>query len=217
MVKDDLKLRLHALLRRFGLVKVPRPVLVFSAFLIFAFVLGAIVYFWPTKSIDSSQDFQVHSAEAGTQETVIKVDVEGCVLCPGLYEFTSDARVGDAVNKAGGLTKSAAQGTINLAQKLEDGAQIYIPSKTELSKKNASLNTSENSSAVANAGSSEKININSASAQELQKLSGIGETLAQRIIDYREKNGSFTSIEDLKKVSGIGDARYESLKENICI
>lgn len=96
---------------------------------------------------------------------------------------------------------------MNLAYILSDGEKIYIPS----------VNDEEGVEYIQSSSGNAKININTATQEELETLSGIGESIAQSIIEYREQNGKFTSPEDIKNVSGIGDAKYEKLKDEICV
>jgi competence protein ComEA len=124
--------------------------------------------------------------------------------------------------KQDGLTENADISEVNLAYPVEDGQKIYIPSKAEVEaakKEEKSIETviEAGSPSTSSTTKNGKININTASLEELQKISGIGESLAQRIINYRTENGKFKTIEDLKNVSGIGDKKYESIKDQICI
>jgi competence protein ComEA len=126
------------------------------------------------------------------------------------------------LKKQDGLTENADISEVNLAYPVEDGQKIYIPSKAEVEaakKEEKSIETviEAGSSSTSSTTKNGKININTASLEELQKISGIGESLAQRIINYRTENGKFKTIEDLKNVSGIGDKKYESIKDQICI
>ena len=131
----------------------------------------------------------------------IVVEIKGEVRHPGLYTLPYDTRVQDLISLAGGFSVDADTTTINLASKLVDGMVIVIPKK--------------NSGVVSDVGS--KININKATISELCSLDGIGESLAQRIIDYRLEHGFFQSIEDIKNVTGIGDALFNKIKDNITI
>lgn len=114
----------------------------------------------------------------------------------------------DAVNKCGGLSEAADADSINLAAKVTDGSQIKIPLKN-------AANTAQGETKDNNAG--DKININYADEGELDKLPGVGPAMAKRIIEYRQTQGLFQSIEDLKKVRGIGEAKFTKLKDKIMI
>lgn len=151
----------------------------------------------------------------------IAVHVIGAVPRPGLYEFAEGARVQDAIDAAGGLLASASVDTINLAALLEDGQQLNIPFKAgeEPTTSNSSDDTSlvlPGATEASSSGSSQDlININTASVEELDSLPGIGPTIAQRIIDYRDENGPFQTIEDILNVSGVGPSTFEQIKDLI--
>lgn len=221
MDAEDFSLRVHALLRRAGLEKVPRAALVGVIVLALVLVLVALWHFWPRPSADfvATSSAVAREADTATQADAtvkptgqIVVDVEGAVVHPGIYTLEEGARVGDAIQAAGGLSPDALAGACNLAQKLGDGEQVIVPSIQE-SQGDASASTGN---APASARTPDgKININTASADELQELSGVGPSLSERIIDYREKNGRFSSIEELKNVSGIGDTRFDNIKDKI--
>ncbi|MEL7647067.1 MAG: helix-hairpin-helix domain-containing protein [Sedimentibacter sp.] len=136
----------------------------------------------------------------------IYVDVDGAVNSPGVYEFLDGDRVIDAVEKAGGLKETAVTKNLNKARKLVDGEKIYIPEQGE---EDESINQGE----PADNG---KININTATLEQLMSLNGIGEVYAGRIIDYRSRK-KFSAIEEIKEVPGIGDKTFEKIKEMITI
>ena len=139
------------------------------------------------------------------QEVEIFVDVTGAVNKPGVYSLAGKSRVIDAIKAAGESAPGADLSTINLARVLNDGEQVYVDS------------TFVNSSGVRVSKNVHKapININRATAAELDSLDGIGPVIAKRIIEYRKVNGSFTSIEDLQKVSGIGGAKFAQIKAKV--
>ena len=151
-------------------------------------------------------------------ENKIKVHISGAVKNEGVYELEGDARIIDAIEKAGGTLEIADMKNVNLASKLEDGMKIYIPkqgeevtnSNQEVEENIALGNTSKESSKG-------KININKASKEELDTLPGIGESTAEKIINYRKEHKSFKSIEELKEVKGIGDAKFEEIKDLVDI
>ena len=149
-----------------------------------------------------------------TQASIV-VDVEGAVNAPGLYTLPANARVGEAIQAAGGLAANALPGAANLAQKLADGEQVTIPT-IEQAQDGEQTNTSS-SKTGSSTKKEAKININTAGAEELQELSGVGPALSERIIAYREANGRFARIEDLQNVSGIGETRFANLKDKICV
>ena len=140
----------------------------------------------------------------------IKVHVIGEINNPGLYELEEGSRIDDLIFIAGGKTENANLNRVNLAYELEDGEQIYIPSIFD---EDTEYNNKDNSSSK----SSEKVNLNKASLEDLQTISGVGPSLAQKIITYRASIGKFKSVEDLKEISGIGDKKYESIKDFVCV
>lgn len=160
----------------------------------------------------------------------IAVHVIGAVPRPGLYEFAEGARVQDAIDAAGGMLAEASLDALNLAALLEDGQKLVIPYQDgrEVSTEGETVDLPSVeetdpmlSEAPAESGAVESgielVNINTASLDELNSLPGIGPTIAQRIIDYREVNGLFSTIEDLMNVSGIGPSTFEELKDLITV
>ncbi len=141
----------------------------------------------------------------------IYVDVGGQVNNPTVVELPEGSRVQDAIDAAGGITENADLTEINRAALVEDGEKIFVPAFAEDDESSAEY-SSKGMPAVQSDG---KININIADSQQLQELDGIGPATAEKIIDYREENGRFASVEDIKKVSGIGEKTYEALKDNI--
>ena len=142
-------------------------------------------------------------------ELVVLVDVAGWVRRPGVYEFTEGARVIDAIDAAGGARSGALLEALNLAAPLTDGIQILVPREGQEGVAPAPVT----GGAVAGA----LVNVNSAIATELEELPGIGEVIAQRIIDYRTENGPFATVDELLDVSGIGDAILESIRELVTV
>lgn len=142
-------------------------------------------------------------------EVVVLVDVAGWVRRPGVYEFTEGARVIDAIDAAGGARSGAVLEALNLAAPLTDGIQILVPREGQEGVAPAPVT----GGAVAGG----LVNVNSAMATELEELPGIGEVIAQRIIDYRTENGPFATVDELLDVSGIGDAILESIRELVTV
>jgi len=142
-------------------------------------------------------------------EVVVLVDVAGWVRRPGVYEFTEGARVIDAIDAAGGARSGALLEALNLAAPLTDGTQILVPREAKEGVAPAPVT----GGAVAGG----LVNVNSAIATELEELPGIGEVIAQRIIDYRTENGPFATVDELVDVSGIGDAILESIRELVTV
>ncbi len=173
-----------------------------------------------TEQNSSSGD---EDSEFSTQSKTIFVDVVGQVKKPGLYELTEGSRLATAIEMAGGFTKKADSSSVNQAQVLTDGEQIIVSAKSEDSEDSSSNSSSSSSGASSSSSASSgksstsnsKININSASAEELTALSGVGEVTAAKIVADREANGPFKKPEDIKRVSGIGDKRYEAIADFI--
>lgn len=222
MDREEFSLKATSLLRKAGLAQVPRAAVAGLLIAGIALVLIGIWHFWPRANADFTAPAASSSSNTGDSKNVadetassMKIDVEGAVVRPGLYDLPADARVGDAVEAAGGLTEDAASGGINLAQKLADGEQVFVPSVEE--QLNAEAAGPVAAQPNAQQGAADKININTASADELQQLNGVGPALSQRIVEHRQSKGRFASVEDLKNVSGIGDAKFASLKDKICV
>jgi len=144
-----------------------------------------------------------------TQETVIFVDIKGEVKNPGVYQMKVGDRVKDALDAAGGLTEEADSQKVNLAKRLEDQMVIVVPKVGEEAEAIPAGATSKEASKEG------KVNINTATVEELKTLKGVGEKKAEAIIEYRKKNGSFKTKEDLMKVRGIGKKLFESFEERI--
>ncbi len=153
------------------------------------------------------------ATEAASQK--VTVYVTGAVNNPGVVTLAEGSRIGDAVNSCGGVLPTGDAERINMAQVLKDGQKINVPEKDQAAK---ALGGSK--AKAAGPGSSKKgelININTADAQTLDSLPGVGPSTAQKIIDYRETEGAFQDINDLKKIKGIGEAKFAKLKDKICI
>jgi len=163
--------------------------------------------------------FKPNQAQATAPKVVVVkpvmliVDVAGEVTKPGVYELNANARVIDALKAAGGAKPSADLSLINLARLIKDGEQIYIEAKIS---SQSSRYLSRGNSSRASIGNG-TININRASAKELERLPGIGPVLASRIVQFRSANGSFLTVEDLGKVPGIGNSKLEKFRNLIRI
>lgn len=160
--------------------------------------------------------------QGGTEKGAeITVYVTGAINKPGVVTVKEGARTADAVNACGGLLPTADAEKVNMAQVLKDGQQVRVPEKavpeTAAAAKSGNVNPAVKSSTSSKAAPSGTVNINTASAEELDTLPGIGPAMAQRIIEFRETEGAFTAIEDIKKVKGIGEAKFEKMKDKICI
>lgn len=141
------------------------------------------------------------------------VHVVGAVKQPGVLELPADSRVIDAIEAAGGAAADADLGAINLARPINDGEQLKVPTVAEV----AAGFASATGSAAGTPNGSALINLNAASAQELESLPGVGPALAGRIVDWRAANGRFTSVDDLVSVTGIGDKLLESVRSLVTV
>jgi competence protein ComEA len=148
---------------------------------------------------------------------LVIVDVRGAVSKPGVYTLPVGSRVQDVLAQAGGTSSNADTRPLNLARKLNDGEQLYVPRVGEATPTPAPVAAPAKSGAANTKAPIGKININTASVEELDALPGIGPALGQRIVDYRTQNGAFGAIQDLKKVRGIGDKSFEELKDLITV
>ncbi len=188
-------------------------------------ILGADVY--KAYGSDTSSEEQESVVEDSTdasdvqQEEVssIYVHVAGAVVEPGMYTLDAGARVDDAVKAAGGFVEDANDQSLNLARKLEDGEQLIVPNKEEITDSGDAREDASNGGApsAAQPDTEGKVNINNASAAELTSLKGIGEATADKIIADREENGSFEKASDIMRVSGIGEKKYQAIKEQITV
>ena len=142
------------------------------------------------------------------QDEKIFVDVKGAVKNPGVFETTKDKRIKDLIDVAGGLLDDADTSTLNLSQKVKDQMVIYVLKHGEKPKQMSEIGTTSSSSG-------DVININTANKEQLMKISGVGKTKAEAIIEHREKNGDFKKKEDITKVRGIGKATFEKIKDKI--
>lgn len=169
-------------------------------------------------SRDPSDDESDESSSKAFAETEVYVDVDGAVARPGVYRLKDGARVSQAIDAAGGLTAEADVTGLNRASKVTDGQKIYVPTVGEQQAALAAGGAEGGAATVSGAGtSSGLVNINTASAAELQTLSGIGPSMAQSIIDERTQNGAFASVDDLMRVSGIGEKKLAKIKDCICV
>ena len=202
-------------------------------FIIIIITLGIAYY---TYTIKINDQFNIEEQNLEVEENKIKesnkieeettkiiVHVSGAVRNEGIVELKEKARIADAIEMAGGITEDAYMKDVNLATILEDGMKIYIPTKEEVEKQGENINDSVSKDTnldIYNNGSNtskknNKVNINTASKEELDTLPGIGESTANKIINYRKENGKFKTIEEIKEVSGIGDSKYEQIKNLI--
>lgn len=163
-----------------------------------------------TNSIDSEED-------------LIVIHITGAVRTPGIVRLTEGSRIETAIEAAGGLTEDADISKVNLAYVLDDGIKLRIPSFSDDAIQDDDIFDEDSGENVIDdnnsdtSSSNQSVNINKATETELQTLPGIGPSLASKIVQYREQNGKFSSVEDIKSVSGIGDNKYNNIKDFICV
>ena len=142
----------------------------------------------------------------------VVVHVDGAVANPGVYELRGvTPRARDAIEAAGGLTEDADTTSLNLAQAVTDGSKVHVPHTGEAPAQTAQSSTGGGGAAAG------PVNINTAGADELKTLPGVGDATAASIIREREDHGPFTSPEDIMRVSGIGEKKFEKIRDGICV
>jgi competence protein ComEA len=205
--------------------------------------LSIIIFFIVNKDVDAQtedivkEEIVESNSNKESNSTKIMVDIKGAVKKPGVYEVNSNYRVIDVIKKAGGLNSNANTNYINLSSKVSDEMVIWIYTKNEIDKlkleqsstkymiescncpvvDNTTCLNSNNNTSNKKDTNSKLVNINIASLEELLSITGIGESKAKSIIDYRTKNGNFKSKEDIMNVSGIGEKFFEQIKNNITV
>lgn len=190
--------------------------------LVFAVVLGAVLLITRKPApapivIEAITPLSTQTRAPTATPEPIQVYVSGAVAHPGVYVLSWDSRVQQAITAAGGTVTDADLVQVNLAQRLHDEQQIYVPHKGEVVTPLLPMPVPRTASTAMPSTSGQKININTARVSELETLPGIGPALAQRIVDYRQANGFFNGIEDIKEVSGIGDSIFARIKDLITV
>ncbi|MBH8597346.1 MULTISPECIES: helix-hairpin-helix domain-containing protein [unclassified Thermoactinomyces] len=173
----------------------------------------------PTEGLEPYQSEvakaeKVEPAEKKQKNDVIVIDLKGAVSHPGLYHLESGARVYDVLEKAGGAGKDADLNQVNLAQPLSDGMVVYIPRRGEAVPEGWIASGQGNMQGTS---SSDKIHINQATLEELEKLDGIGPSKAKNIFQYRQEHGPFRTIEEIANVPGIGEKTLEKFRAQIVL
>lgn len=188
-------------------------------FLVGAFIvltlIGYIILPKDEIVIDFNEGYDNLASVSGEEKMKeeIYVHIEGAVNIPGVKAVEKGTRVFELIDMAGGALEDADLSKINLASILKDEQKVYVPYKMNL-ENTCENDLTENSVKVKGNG---LVNINTADNEELQQLEGIGPSMAQKILDYREENGYFSSIEQIKSVSGIGESKFNKIKEEITI
>jgi competence protein ComEA len=185
----------------------PRQLAAYGAALAAVVLLGA---WYLSRGADPAPDVRPAAIKVegdGDADRTVVVHVAGAVRRPGVYRMRANARVDDAVGRAGGVTRRADLTQVNLAAQVEDGRQVLVPKRVPAAAAGGGSATAEPPGVP--------LNINTATLEQLDELDGIGPTTAQHILDYREEHGGFGSVEELGEVPGIGDVRLASLREQV--
>ncbi|MES5892385.1 MULTISPECIES: helix-hairpin-helix domain-containing protein [Bacillus cereus group] len=184
-------------------------------------IIGTLIFlfFWKTnqqtepslittevQAKDVEKKSRPKALDTKEQKKIIIIDVKGAVFKEGVYEMKEGDRVKEAVEKAGGLLPDADMKKVNLAQMVQDQMLLYVPNKNEPMQEGATFSKSEG-----------KVQINTASKEQLEKITGIGSRKAESILKYREEHGPFQKIEDLLEIDGIGAKSLEKIKDQIII
>ena len=218
----------------FGAPERPRLRVSFGGTVVIALVVAAVVVLMVAlqpRAAEGLSTLETTAAPApggapnsgfvGAEAPRLLIHVLGEVQQPGVYELAAESRVVDAVSAAGGFTERADTGSMNLARKLTDGEQVYVTAVGETRPPNADApvdgGPGAGSGAGGGSGSGGLVNLNTATAAELETLPRIGPAMAQRILDYRTANGPFTSVDELTDVPGIGEATLEGLRELVTV
>ncbi len=171
----------------------------------------------PTVAAPATTE-QPRSHEPPTTEVnEIVVHVAGAVKSPGVMSIVVGSRVSDAVDKAGGPTADADLHSLNLAQVLQDGTSIVVPTMGQEPKIPAIRSPSVGGVDAAEPGSAAEVNINTASVEVLQQLNGVGPATAEAIVKWRNTNGAFESVDDLLNVPGIGPSKLDAIREDVVL
>lgn len=235
-IRQDNSSQTKGLKSKVGLSGMPKPLIIFlvsglicmtgiSAWKIYeqASQLSLILHKDSESSLSNAEEKQENRT---VSKDFLTVYVSGAVQNPDIYQLKEGSRIADALKAAGGLSEEGVTEGINLAQKINDGDQIRIPSKTEAQEAQASGvakqdETGDSAKPQARVlegnASKSKININTSSVKELTQLPGVGPGTAEKIFNYRESNGKFKHIDELKKVPGIGEKKYKKLADLICV
>lgn len=177
---------------------------------------GGIVIERGAGAAPDGAEAEVGAEAAPPEPAVLVVHVDGAVAAPGVYELAEGSRAVDAVNAAGGLAEGADLTSINLAAPLSDGEKIHVPREGEQATQPVGAGASAGGQGTARSAPG-LVNINTATAEELCSLPGVGEATAEAIIEDRAANGPFSAPEDLMRVSGIGEKKFAKLQGKICV
>lgn len=220
------------------LIKDNKKIIIGVLIIFISLLITIATYYFNQSDIVVAETTPSLEKQEEKQEIKIKVEIKGAINNPGVYELEDNSRVVDLINVAGGLTENADTSLINLSKKLTDEMVVIIYTREEIENYNNSKIKTEyvyievpscpdkvNDACIEeyqeetnnNEETNKLININTASINELTTLSGIGESKAKLIIEYREQNGNFKEINEIINVKGIGESLLEKIKDSITI
>jgi competence protein ComEA len=180
-------------------------------------LVGAGAVLWYVRSLPRPVTVRAlrpePSPSVAPSPVVVVVHVAGWVRRPGVYELEQGDRVIDAIEAAGGARRGAELDALNLAALVTDAQQVLVPRKSRAAPDGSAVDPGGGSVS----GPPGLLNLNTATAEELETLPGIGPVLAASILDYREQNGPFTTVDELLDVSGIGEARLEDIRDLVTV
>lgn len=193
-------------------------------------IVGGSFYFYDQKNRSSEVAISPLSSSepivssAKTEREEIVVYISGAVNKPGILRVPAGSRVVDVVDGAGGFAPGADPTKVNLAKVVKDGTHVNVPVAALPAGKNAGISShtasrqnQSNTNIRTSSHNSDVVNINLASKDEFDKLPGIGPSLAERIVEYRQENGSFRELNELKNVPGIGESKYNQIKDRVSL
>ncbi|MES1038188.1 helix-hairpin-helix domain-containing protein [Peribacillus simplex] len=193
-------------------------------------IVAAGIYFFLQQGenpADTEDIFSISEKEAEIEKSenetaaeplIIKVDVKGAVKSPGIFTAQAGDRVIDLISAAGSFTDKADKNKVNFAQIVEDQMVIYVPEIGEEVMGNLeNIQVGSSGDAATKGASGGLVNLNTATQEDLETLTGIGPSKANAILDYRETVGKFKEVDELKKVTGIGDKTFERLRDSISV
>lgn len=166
---------------------------------------------------EASEETEAVTPDESKEPAFCCVYVCGAVVNPGVYTLPADARICDALEAAGGFHETAAKEAVNLAEKIQDAEQICIPTVEELASGEAAGEASAGYESAPGIGSDGRVNLNTATKEELMTIPGIGSSKAESILAYRMEHGCFADVKDIMKIAGIKEGIFEKIKDSITV
>lgn len=205
-----------------------RPAGVFTVFCVCVLITGCTKKTeeyreWVPYEEETRAESQDSPAETKEEEPELKeevpcfVHIGGAVKNPGVYQLPGDSRIFQAIEKAGGFTEDADQNYVNLAERIQDGSKIMIPTADETEKSGTAGEKQEYGVLFRDSGETSLVNLNTADREKLCTLPGVGDSRADAILSYRKEHGEFTSIDEIMQIAGIKESLFEKIKDKICV